>query len=143
MVAEANYAFDLNTELFKELDRKAGFTGHGPPKVPAPPLASHVAAAAAAAKAEPSSADGSAAAGEAKKAGGCPFASLAAAGVPMPAHHPPAAAPAVAQSTQAKVEKSKCPIHNIRLTDVAAVLIAIAALILLPSKYSLISQWFQ
>ncbi|CAJ1362981.1 unnamed protein product [Effrenium voratum] len=68
MVQEANYAFFLNTRIFQELDSLAGFEAE-----PVPPPAPAPAAAAAAEKAA---------------AAGCPFASLAAAGLEMPEGHP-------------------------------------------------------
>ncbi|CAK9078512.1 unnamed protein product [Durusdinium trenchii] len=71
MVEEANYAFFLNTRIFQELDSLAGFEADPvPPPATAPPSSESAAAAAAA------------------RAAGCPFASLAAAGVAMPEGHP-------------------------------------------------------
>lgn len=71
MVEEANYAFFLNTRIFQELDSLAGFEANPvPPPVTAP-------ASSEAAKAY-----------SAAKAAGCPFASLAAQGLPLPEGHP-------------------------------------------------------
>mmetsp|Transcript_140874 Transcript_140874/g.357907 ORF Transcript_140874/g.357907 Transcript_140874/m.357907 type:complete len:404 (-) Transcript_140874:180-1391(-) len=66
MVVEANSAFDLNTRMFQELDVLMGFDPSAPPPPPAATTAPPSAAALAA----------------------CPFAALAASGVPMPANHP-------------------------------------------------------
>jgi heme oxygenase len=74
MVIEANYAFAMNTRMFQELDKLAGFEGD------AQALASAQAVQPAGAKATPSSLPDPSV---------CPFASLAAAGFAMPADHPP------------------------------------------------------
>jgi len=71
MVEEANYAFSLNTRIFKELDAMSGFVGEVVKKmasgdVAAPAVSTESLRAAAA---------------------GCPFAALAASGVPMPEGH--------------------------------------------------------
>ena len=82
----------------------------------------------------------SAAAKAASSMGGCPFASLAKAGVPMPAHHRPV--PDENRSTASEKREdeegdgaSKCPIRSFSMVDVAVVLVLIALmLIAMPSK---------
>jgi heme oxygenase len=70
MVEEANRAFDFNTRIFRELDALGGFVAD--PSPPAPPSAAQ--------ELQPE---------VAKKLANCPFAALAAQGIPMPAEHPP------------------------------------------------------
>jgi hypothetical protein len=161
MVAEANFAFELNTALFHELDRLAGFGGGAgageagagqeagglggggaqarePVAVPAPPdfgaLAAAATAAAAAGAAGAAASSSAPSSPSAPSLGGCPFASLAKAGLPRPSHHPqvtsphqkeaPAAAPAAAPA-------SKCPFAvGLSLVDVAVVLVLVAAMLL-------------
>jgi hypothetical protein len=71
---------------------------------------------------------------------GCPFASLAKAGVPMPAHHPKptmdtGANTATSGSTKAANAVSKCPLSNYSLVDVAVVLVLVAMMMLaMPNK---------
>mmetsp|Transcript_71169 Transcript_71169/g.123474 ORF Transcript_71169/g.123474 Transcript_71169/m.123474 type:complete len:552 (-) Transcript_71169:51-1706(-) len=72
MVVEANYAFDLNTRMFQELDELAGFNS-----LPAPPRQAEAAPAAKASNLSSASSTAS-----------CPFAALAGK-MPMPADHPP------------------------------------------------------
>lgn len=71
MVEEANYAFFLNTRIFQELDSLAGFEANPVPPPVTAPASSEAAQAYSAAK-----------------AAGCPFASLAAQGLPLPEGHP-------------------------------------------------------
>lgn len=109
MVVEANFAFEANTAIFVELDCLSGFDTLKPTI--------------------PAISGGEDAAGRRKTGGGCPFASLAAAGVPIPKHHP---------KTQAEPENatlSKCPLHSFRAVDAAIVLfIAALMLLMMPSK---------
>jgi len=70
MVEEANRAFDFNTRIFRELDALGGFVPD--PSLPAPRTATKELAPEVA-----------------KKLANCPFAALAAQGIPMPAEHPP------------------------------------------------------
>jgi len=144
MVAEANYAFELNTALFVELDLLAGFCDRPVvlPTVP-DPAAVRAQAAAALVSANASQLTGGvkeSAASKAASMGGCPFASLAKAGVPMPAHHRPV--PDENRSTASEKREdeegdgaSKCPIRSFSMVDVAVVLVLIALmLIAMPSK---------
>merc|ERR1712218_67017 len=71
MVEEANRAFDFNTRIFRELDALGGFAPDPNPPAPSP-------SAAKAPRPEVS-----------KSFANCPFAALAAQGIPMPAEHPP------------------------------------------------------
>jgi len=124
MVAEANFAFELNTHLFYELDVLAGFiqANDVPPLVPKPlPSAGvHVPPPPLASATSPDSAAVAAAA-----AAGCPFASLAKAGVPRPSGHPTTITKA-ASSTKAT---SGCPLHAFSVMDLAIVL-ALVGLVL-------------
>lgn len=70
MVEEANRAFDYNTRIFKELDALGGFVADEAPPMLAETLAKPAVPAPASVAA-------------------CPFAALAASGVPMPMDHPP------------------------------------------------------
>jgi len=77
MVEEANYAFSLNTRIFKELDAMSGFFGEVQPAM--------------APKAKTSGANAApvvATAAVKAAAAACPFAALAAAGAAMPEGHP-------------------------------------------------------
>jgi pyruvate/2-oxoglutarate dehydrogenase complex dihydrolipoamide acyltransferase (E2) component len=152
MVAEANYAFALNTALFQELDLLAGFD-KAPVDFPEPPdratvLARSAQAAAAAASAAPaapaSAAPGAAApAGRAAlsaadmaaqaqaAAGGCPFASLVRAGVPAPAAHSLATTAAKPTSAAAaSAPEDGCPLRRFGFMDLAVVLVLVAAMLL-------------
>ena len=144
-VAEANFAFELNTALFHELDRLGGFGGGGGDggqevEVPAPPDFSALTAASVPspeAVTSPSAADG----------GGCPFAALAKAGMPLPVHHPPSGSGAAPRATSAvavevagahdaPVAKSKCPFAvGFSLVDLAVVLVLVALMLMvMPGK---------
>lgn len=74
MVVEANVAFGLNTRMFQELDKRMGFEA---PSVPVPAL-----------PVPPGMPEAAASAAAAALTAACPFAALAASGVPMPAEHP-------------------------------------------------------
>lgn len=76
MVLEANLAFGFNTLMFQELDKLMGFEQPAEPLPRPPPVPQTVPAAIAGAAA-------------AAAAGACPFAALAAIGIPMPEDHPP------------------------------------------------------
>jgi pyruvate/2-oxoglutarate dehydrogenase complex dihydrolipoamide acyltransferase (E2) component len=151
MVAEANYAFALNTALFQELDLLAGFD-KAPVDFPEPPnratvlarSAQAAAAAASAASAAPASAaPAAAAAGRAAlsaadvaaqaqaAAGGCPFASLVRAGVPAPAAHSLATTAAKPTSAAAaSAPEDGCPLRRFGFMDLAVVLVLVAAMLL-------------
>lgn len=123
LVAEANYAFELNTSLFHELDRLAGFApSESPVPLPGPPDV-HTVVTAAALPSTPVSDDGSA------SAAGCPFAGLAKLGVPMPAHHP-SGDTKLAQPTKSTKTPGSCPIRSFGVVDVAVVLILVAVMLL-------------
>lgn len=121
MVVEANYAFNLNTRIFQELDALGGFEAD--PVVP--PSVSPA----------PSGVVGTL--GLASAASACPFAALAAQGAEMPEGHPPLAGghpiakttrvePAVLSS--AKVAKV-CPRHLEIAAFVALVAIMLALML--------------
>jgi len=89
MVVEANLAFSLNTRMFQELDVLMGFD---PSLAPVPPSL-------------PMEAAGSAQ--SAASFAGCPFAALAASGMPMPANHPSVEADHVALQASSAADKGK------------------------------------
>jgi hypothetical protein len=114
LVAEANFAFDLNTALFRELDLLAGFTDEAPlipeRRVQAPATA------------------------PATVPSGCPFANL---GLAKPANHPgQSTAASSVPSAAPHIEKvSTCPFHQFGLKDLLVVLVMLAAmLMMLPPK---------
>lgn len=113
MVVEANYAFNLNTRIFQELDKQAGFDQN-------PVLPPSVA---------PAAADGSP-----NAAAACPFAALAAQGAAMPADHPPLAGttpsrpPPPASKPALSATKPKMQVGLI--TVLIALLAVLAALVL-------------
>jgi len=150
MVAEANYAFALNTALFQELDLLAGF-GSVQVELPDPPplhkdgnqsssTASSSSSSSSLSSSNLSQADLDAQAKAA--AGGCPFASLVRAGSAMPDHHASSSSGSSsskisgsgnAQATA--IDEEGCPLRRFKLLDVAVVLVLIAALLLaMPSK---------
>lgn len=81
MVSEANFAFALNTAMFKELDEISGFKGTAAPHEALPESE-----------------------GVVKKSPGCPFAGL---GLPMPATHPTLARPSTETTSKCPLHQFK------------------------------------
>jgi len=150
MVYEANYAFELNTHLFYELDVMAGFTSKDEvPKlamrpvddlIQSPFLRSRAASSDSTLDGRQGHGDDASRSKEDNDAvkraaaAGCPFAAMAKAGVSMPHGHPLAASsePGSIHAGGANAPSkgtSKCPVGNISPLDIAAILI-IAAVIL-------------
>ncbi len=68
-----------------------------------------------------------------KSGGGCPFAALAKAGVPLPNSHP-----AMRAASSRDQDESKCPLQKFKTLDVAIVLVLVAIMLLiLPSNHQL------
>lgn len=147
MVAEANYAFALNTALFQELDLLAGF-GSAHVQLPDPPplhkdgnqSRSTTTSSTSSSSSNLSQADLDAQAKAA--AGGCPFASLVRAGSAMPDHHASSSSGSSSSKMSSSgnaqataIDEEGCPLRRFKLLDVAVVLVLIAALLLaMPSK---------
>lgn len=152
MVAEANYAFALNTALFQELDLLAGFGAAQVHLPDPPPLHKDKASQSKSTTTSSSSSSSSSFTSSSSNlsqadldvqakaaAGGCPFASLVRAGSAMPDHHGAAASSSTtaranksgnAPTASSVVEEEGCPLRRFKLLDVAVVLVLIAAMLL-------------
>jgi hypothetical protein len=149
MVAEANYAFALNTALFQELDLLAGF-GSAHVQLPDPPplhkdgnQSSSTASSSSSSSSSSSNLSQADLDAQAKAAaGGCPFASLVRAGSAMPDHHASSSSGSSSSKMSSSgnaqataIDEEGCPLRRFKLLDVAVVLVLIAAMLLaMPSK---------
>lgn len=122
MVVEANSAFNYNTRIFQELDALGGFVAEETPLLLTAPSG------------PPATATTTGAAAAAGAAAACPFAALAASGVPMPADHPPMVAPVKREAAEAATPQADrrpgLPLD--RCAAVAALVVGLAALLLSP-----------
>jgi len=114
MVEEANRAFDFNTRIFRELDALGGFAPDPNPPAPSPSAAQEP-------RPEVS-----------KNFANCPFAALAAQGIPMPAEHPPLDShnaddvPAISKGTSKEVAGNTQRHGGMALILTASVVVIIA-----------------